>query len=183
MMEYRNAKRTATAAINCEINHPVYGWIPFTAVANDTGAQFDVAALYSQMNTNPSTQAYTPPAAPEPTTADVDRERDRRIALGFTFAGKRYQSRAQDLENIAGAATAALGAMVGGAQAGNLRWHGGATDFAWIAEDNSLTTMDAQTMFTFAQVAMAWKQAHLFNARALKDIPIQPNFAADVNWP
>jgi hypothetical protein len=118
-----------------------------------------------------------------PTADDVDAERDRRIANGFSFGAKQYQSRASDLENIAGAATAALGAIVGGAVVGNFRWHGGATDFAWIAEDNTLTVMDAQTMFGFAQIAMAHKQAHMFAARALKDMPINPNYADDGNWP
>lgn len=35
-MEYRNTKRSSVKTVDCEINHPVYGWIPFTASANDT---------------------------------------------------------------------------------------------------------------------------------------------------
>jgi len=96
----------------------------------------------------------------------IDDERDRRIAGGFTFVGKRYQTRPEDRENIAGASTAALAAVMNGAEAGNLRWHGGASDFFWIAEDNSLTPMDATTMFAFGQSAMAHKQAVIFAARA-----------------
>ena len=34
-MEFRNARHTAFGTIDCEINHPVYGWIPFTASADD----------------------------------------------------------------------------------------------------------------------------------------------------
>jgi len=35
-MKYRNAKFTAQPnVIDCEIKHPVYGWIPFTADPND----------------------------------------------------------------------------------------------------------------------------------------------------
>ena len=30
-MEYRNAKRSSAETIDCEINHSVYGWLPFTA--------------------------------------------------------------------------------------------------------------------------------------------------------
>ena len=36
MMEYRNAKRSSAASIDCDLNHPAYGWIPFTASPADT---------------------------------------------------------------------------------------------------------------------------------------------------
>ncbi len=115
--------------------------------------------------------------------ADIDAERDRRIDGGFIFEGVEYQSRPEDRENIAGAATAALGAIMAGAQPGDLRWHGGAEDFAWIAADNTMHTMDAQTVYAFGQAAMAHKQAHIFAARDIKDsesIPV--DFAADRWW-
>lgn len=122
--------------------------------------------------------------APPPSARDVDAERDRRIAGGFEFAGKRYQSRFDDRENIAGASTAALAAMVNGAQKGDYRWHGGDSDFVWIAEDNSLNPMDAQTVFAFGRAAMAHKQAHIFAARALKDAdPIPGGYQDDSYWP
>lgn len=122
--------------------------------------------------------------APPPTASEVDAERDRRIAAGFIFAGKLYQSRPEDRENIAGASTAALAALVNGAQPGDLRWHGGDSDFCWIAADNSLTPMDAQTMFAFGQAAMTHKQAHIFAARAVKDMePIPADVTADELWP
>ncbi|MBN7763407.1 DUF4376 domain-containing protein [Nitratireductor aquibiodomus] len=114
----------------------------------------------------------------------VNAERDRRINGGFIFEGVEYQSRPEDRENIAGAATAALGAIVAGAQPGDLRWHGGAEDFAWIAADNTMHTMDAQTVYAFGQAAMAHKQAHIFAARTLKDAdPIPDDFADDQWWP
>jgi hypothetical protein len=34
-MESRNPIFTETGAIDCEINHPEFGWIPFTASADD----------------------------------------------------------------------------------------------------------------------------------------------------
>ncbi len=116
--------------------------------------------------------------------AAVDAERDRRIDGGFIFEGVEYQSRPEDRENIAGAATAALGAIMAGAQPGDLRWHGGAEDFAWIASDNTMHAMDAQTVYAFGQAAMAHKQAHIFAARTLKDAdPIPGDFADDQWWP
>lgn len=114
----------------------------------------------------------------------VNAERDRRINGHFTFNGVTYQRRPEDRENLAGAATNALAAITQGAQAGDLRWHGGAEDFVWIAADNSTVPMDAQTMFALGQAAMAHKQSHIFAARALKDMAIIPaDYASDQYWP
>lgn len=126
-----------------------------------------------------------PEPEPEPITSDdVDAERDRRISDGFSFGGVRYQARAEDRENIAGAATAALAAIIAGAQEGDFRWHGGESDFVWIAEDNSLVAMDAHTVLAFGQAAMSHKQAHIFAARALKDMdPIPEDYIDDAYWP
>lgn len=127
---------------------------------------------------------YTLEDAPPPTSMDVDAERDRRIVTGFIFDNKLYQSRNEDRENIAGAALAALAAQMAGAQPDDLRWHGGDSDFVWIAADNSLTPMDAQTMFAFGQAAMVHKQAHIFAARALKDAdPIPTDYKSENYWP
>lgn len=35
MIEYRNPRYTAHGTIDVEINHPEFGWIPFTADPND----------------------------------------------------------------------------------------------------------------------------------------------------
>jgi hypothetical protein len=121
---------------------------------------------------------------PRPTEDQVDAERDRRISGGFVFGGVTYQSRPEDRENIMGAGTAALGAMMQGALPGNYRWHGGDSDFAWIAADNSLNPMDAQTVYAFGLAAMAHKTAHIFAARAIKDAnPIPTDFTDNVFWP
>ena len=34
-MDVRNAKFTKNGAIDCEIEHPQFGWIPFTASPDD----------------------------------------------------------------------------------------------------------------------------------------------------
>lgn len=129
-------------------------------------------------------EAWTVTALPPPTEGQVDAERDRRIAAGFTFGGTFFQSRPEDRENIMGAGTAALGAMMLGAQAGDYRWHGGDSDFMWIAADNSTHPMDAQTVYAFGLAAMAHKTAHIFAARAIKDAdPIPADFADDAYWP
>ena len=49
MLEFRNAKYFVNNWIDCEINHPVYGWIPFTINPEDDGSKFDVAAFYKEV--------------------------------------------------------------------------------------------------------------------------------------
>lgn len=125
-------------------------------------------------------QNIIPPA----TAADVDRERDRRIEAGFSFGGKLYQSRVQDQKRIAGAGTLALAAIVAGAQVGDLRWHGGETDFVWIAADDSFNPMDAQTCLAFGQAAARHETMHVFAGKALKSMdPIPADYTDDAYWP
>ncbi len=83
-MNYRNAKRLANGWIDCEIEHPDHGWIPFTCDPSDTGAQLDVAVLHAQMDADPETAAYVPPTQAEldATAADAVRAaRDGRLAF------------------------------------------------------------------------------------------------------
>lgn len=104
---------------------------------------------------------------PDAPTNSVNKERDARIAGGFVFQNHMYQTGQDDRENIAGASTAALAAIVGGAQVGNYKW-GSSTDFGWIAADNTIVKMDAQTVFAFGSAALAWKSANIFAAYAIK---------------
>jgi hypothetical protein len=114
----------------------------------------------------------------------IDAERDRRIDAGVVFNGVRFQTRPADRENVAGATQLATLAVMAGAQAGDLRWHGSASDFAWIAEDNSIVTMDAPTVIAFGQAVAAHKRAHIFAARALKDAdPIPTDYTDPGYWP
>jgi len=64
-MNFRNAQYNAFGTIDCEIEHPVYGWIPFTADPNDVeplGAGVFNAA-------KSSAAAYVAP--PPPDTAEA----------------------------------------------------------------------------------------------------------------
>jgi hypothetical protein len=118
------------------------------------------------------------------TQGAIDAERDRRIDAGVTVNGTRFQTRPADRENVAGATQLATLAVMAGAQAGDLRWHGGESDFAWIAEDNSIVTMDAQTVIAFGQAVAAHKSSHIFAARSLKDSdPIPSDYTSDTYWP
>jgi len=61
-MEYRNAQYNAFGTIDCEINHPIYGWIPFTADPNDVepfgremfNAVKHIATAYVEPYTDPA---------------------------------------------------------------------------------------------------------------------------------
>ena len=64
-MNYRNAKHLDGSRIDCEIEHPFHGWIPFTCDPSDTGAAFDVVELYDAMSADPTTAAYVPPTQSE----------------------------------------------------------------------------------------------------------------------
>lgn len=61
MMNYRNPVFTADGRIDCEIQHPVYGWIPFTVDPADSGAKFDVAALDAAIRAAGGIAPYVPP--------------------------------------------------------------------------------------------------------------------------
>lgn len=118
-------------------------------------------------------------------SADVDRERDRRLRT-VPFMGHIYDfcdDRGSDI-NIAGAGSMAIAALMAGAVQGDLRWHGGDSDFAWVAADNAIVTMDAQTVLSFAMTAGRWKSAHIRAARALKDLSAVPDdYASNLRWP
>lgn len=127
-----------------------------------------------------------PPPIP---TTHVDRERDRRIDAGFVFDGVLYQSDESSRENIGGAKSVASDAIALGALAGDFGWQRlldpDATEtFQWIATDNSLHSMDAQTVVRFGYAAMAHKQDMIFKARSLKAMdPIPADFATnDAYW-
>jgi hypothetical protein len=95
--------------------------------------------------------------------------RDELVDGGVTFNGVEFQTRATDRENIMGASQLALMAIINGAQPGDLRWASPDADFNWIAMDNSMVPMDAQTVIAFGQTAAARKQTLIMTARAIKD--------------
>ncbi len=97
-------------------------------------------------------------------------ERERRIDAGFAYGAHTYQSDRDSRENIIGAHTLALSAIAdGGGLVGDYRWHGGSTDFVWLAKDNAIVQMDAETVKAFGAVAAEHKRAHIMAARAIKD--------------
>lgn len=81
-MEIRNPAFNAWGTIDCEINHPAYGWIPFTADPNDVeqhGREIHAAALVM----GPAAYQPPPPPTPEQVAAALEAER---AAMRLTFA-------------------------------------------------------------------------------------------------
>jgi hypothetical protein len=117
-------------------------------------------------------------------TFAINVERDRRLTSTFDFNGNVFDCDEKSLARITGAATLAGFAVGAGAPVGFMTWHGGVNNFEWIAADNTLVQMDAQTCFAFGQAAANNQSLHIFAAKALKDmIPIPLNYKDDVWWP
>lgn len=115
------------------------------------------------------------------TAAMIDAERDRRIDAGIVFGGARFQTREKDREKIMGAFSLAAAFLMTGGDPASLRWHGGASDFEWIAEDNSTVPMSAATVLAFGKAVAAEKSRLIFVARALKDA-LPADFTNDGYW-
>lgn len=144
----------------------------------------DYAWVDEQWQLDDELQADNAEAARKALHAQIDAERDARIDAGVEFQGVKFQSRVTDRENIAGAAQLGFMAIVAGAEVGDLRWSNLTQDFAWIAADNSLAPMDAQTVVQFGKAAAERKQALIFAARQIKDMqPIPSDYTDDKWWP
>lgn len=179
-----DGNRVFTTAFKVE---DIYGPVPAgTTVAppelkKGEFAQWD-GVKWNKLSKYPEPSVPTPPSSIV-NAAQVDEERDRRLEQGFTFRGKLIQSRAGDRENILGMSQLAFQAVVGGAEEGNLRWANADRDFQWIAADNSLVPMDAQTVVELGRAAAAFKDNLVFKARALKDTsPIPADYMDSKYW-
>lgn len=132
-------------------------------------------------------QQLSPPPEPDIiiTSAQVDAERDRRVNAGLVFSGMRYQTRPGDRENIQAKYSMAIKAMLlNAAQPGDLRWADPDRDFVWIAENNSLVAMDAQTMLAFGEAVAKHKEQLIFAGSQLKQMaPIPSDYTDARYWP
>ena len=68
-MSYRNAKYTESGAIDCEIEHPDYGWIPTSLSADDA----ETAELFATVVSENAVADYVPTVltAQEQTNANI----------------------------------------------------------------------------------------------------------------
>lgn len=81
MIGIRNAKYNGVGSIDCEIDHPEHGWIPFTASPDDVeqhGRDIYTAAIAGEYG--PIAPYSPPPPVPDPIPHSVTR-RQGRLAL------------------------------------------------------------------------------------------------------
>ena len=64
-MNYRNAQYIDSTRIDCEIEHPVHGWIPYTLDPADTDMTIDNNVLLAAMASAGDVAAYVPPTQAE----------------------------------------------------------------------------------------------------------------------
>jgi len=69
MMETRNPRLNQNGTIDCEINHPDYGWIPFTASPDDV--EEHGLAIYSELISGKSGSIAEAPPPPEPSEEEL----------------------------------------------------------------------------------------------------------------
>ena len=82
-MNYRNAKHIDAIRIDCEIEHPKFGWIPYTLDPSDTDMTINNANLLAAMSANGDVAAYVPPTQAEldaQAAANVRAERDMKLS-------------------------------------------------------------------------------------------------------
>jgi hypothetical protein len=105
-MNYRNAKHISGGRIDCEIEHPVHGWIPYTLDPADTDMTADNDALLLAIGDD--AEAYVPPTQEELDAAlsvDVRADRDSRLGEVDVVAGNALRWAALDADTQATWAT------------------------------------------------------------------------------
>ena len=122
-MKYRNAKYIDSTRIDCEIEHPVHGWIPYTLDPADTDMTIDNNVLLAAMASASDVAAYVPP-----TQAELDE------AAAQAVRATRDRKLATEVDPIAGNA---------------LRWAAldADTQAAWAAYRQALLDVPAQAGF------------------------------------
>ena len=106
--EVRNAAslQSDNARMDVEINHPQYGWIPYTLDPSDTDTTIDNAAVMALIGTDFA--AYVPPTQAEldaATAAQVRADRDGRLTEIDAVAGNALRWAALDSDTQAEWAT------------------------------------------------------------------------------
>ena len=79
-MNYRDPIYTETGAIDCEIDHPDHGWIPFTASPDDS--EEHGRALFDEIEAKGGVAPYEPPPPPadEQLAAEARTKRNQLLA-------------------------------------------------------------------------------------------------------
>ena len=98
-MNYRNAKHISNGRIDCEIEHPIHGWIPYTLDPADTDTTVDNDELLLAIGADAA--AYVPPTQEEldvALAASVREERNAALAATDYVSLSDYPVKAGELE-------------------------------------------------------------------------------------
>lgn len=116
-MEYRNPQYNASGTIDMEINHPQFGWIPFTASPDDVEEHSRDLFAAAQA----TAAAYTPDLeqVKAQVSAQIDALRDQKIAAGMPFSfpdglGTVQLRKESDFRNVQGVASSGQALVVAG---------------------------------------------------------------------
>lgn len=112
----------------------------------------------------------------------INQERDRRISAGFIWNGNKFQSDADSMSNISGAATSAIAFILSGGDVSSYRWSSSEFDFVWITADNNTVRMNAIDTINFGNAAKEHKAKMIFAARTLKNMESIPEDYEDNKW-
>lgn len=100
-MEIRNPRYNIHGTVDCEINHPVFGWIPFTASPNDP--EEHGRAIYQEVISGNAGSIEPAPPPPEPTDDDLKEQARAQIAQAYrTNPPKTDAERIEALEIMLG---------------------------------------------------------------------------------
>lgn len=128
-------------------------------------------------------EEYIPPV-PAITHDDIDAERDSRVENNFTYSGVYFQLDDRSQTRITAIGADARFAILNGAQPGDYFWADPDNPFGWIATNNDIIPMDAQTMVAFSDAAKLWVIQHTFAGRLIKDMdPLPGDYKDDSYWP
>ena len=103
-MNYRNAQYIDSTRIDCEIEHPVHGWIPYTLDPADTDMTINNGELLAAMTAAGDVAAYIPPTQEELDAIKaqaVRAERDQRLLTVDAIAGNALRWAARDADTQA----------------------------------------------------------------------------------
>jgi len=107
-MNYRNAKYIDDTRIDCELDHPVHGWIPYTMDPSDTDMTINNDELIKTMVERADVAAYVPPTQAEldaALAAEVRADRNGRLVEVDAVAGNALRWAALDADTQAEWAT------------------------------------------------------------------------------
>lgn len=128
-----------------------------------------------------------PPPPPPPIEGwQVDQEKERRVAMGFVYNGKAFQTNSQSqMNDILGKMADAMAAiLIDQVDPASLKWSDPDHDFYWSAADGSLVPMTAPECLEFTRAAVRRKEKLVAAALVLKAMsPIPVDYYMDSYWP